>query len=385
MNSKITKQLDDNFVPIEPKMSAIQQEKHILTTYLNAQSWYIRLTHKEYWYLNILFIPLTFYRAYLALKAHSFFFFSAANPALPTGGWMGYSKASIHQFTPPQYRPKTIVFKQGNNMQDIQTAMTKAQLDFPVVLKPVVGCRGRMVKKVESLDELWNHTQWYNTDFLIEEYINYPVEATVLYFKKPETGESGILSVALKNFLTVVGDGERTIMELLMDNPIGVLQVKRFESEKSLLMLSIPQNGKKIVVEPIGNLCRGTQFVDGRSLITSKMVAAYDKIHAGLEGYYIYSLDLKTPSIADLQAGQNLKILSIRGVGADPAHVFDTCTSFKEMFLAYVRFWDKVYEISTASHRQGVQYIGYRAFKHYVSQQKRVNKLVQHDNLLQSI
>lgn len=344
--------------------------------YLNRQIWFIKLTNKEYWNSNIFFIPLAFYIMYWAIKARSAFFFSAANPTIPTGGLLGESKEDISKMIPAHYRPKTITLKQGDTLWDIYQKMNKAQLVFPAIIKPIVGCRGMMVKKVASTTDILAHLHEYDTHFLLEEFIDYPIEGAILYWKNPESGESGIQSVTLKEFLAVKGDGRSSIKELLAQNPRGVLQINRLEKESPNMMASIPQCDENIIVEPIGNHCRGTQFLNYNHLINANMVQAYDKIQADLEGCYVYRLDMKARSILDLQAGRNIKILEINGVGADPAHIFAPNTPFLEMFKAYIRLWKKIYEIATALHRQGIPYITYKKFKTYLHQQSTVTALM---------
>lgn len=351
-------------------------KKRGLKAFLNTKPWFIRLTNKEYWNAHIFLAPLVFYMIYWAIKARSAFFFSAANPSIPTGGMVGESKADIHNLTPPQYRPKTVVLGSGGALRDIILMMEKAQLQLPIILKPVVGCRGHLVKKMVNYTEIYHHLQCHATDFLIEEFIDYPVEAAILYWKNPETGKSGIDSIALKEFLTVSGNGVQTIPELLMENPRGVLQINRLHKEKPTLMSFIPQTGEKVLVEPIGNHCKGTKFLNFNHLINPNMVVAYDKIQEQLAGCYIYRLDLKAPSIADMQAGRNIKILEINGVGSDPAHIFDPKTPFFEMFHAYIRMWKKVFEIAEVLHRRGVPYMTYNDYKKYSAQQAAVEKLV---------
>ena len=359
-----------------PRFEENTAQKGGIYAYLNTKAWYIRLTNKEYWNANIFFVPLAFYMVYLALKARSAFFFSAANPAIPTGGLVGESKEDIGKLIPPQYRPKTIVLKQGDTLWDIRQKMERVRLEFPVIIKPVVGCRGMMVKKLMSITDILTHLHEYDTSFLLEEFIDYPVEGAILYWKNPETGESGIQSVTLKAFLSVKGDGISTVKDLLMQNSRGILQVKRLEKENPNLMASVPQYNEHITVEPIGNHCRGTKFLDYNHLINPDMMQAYDKIQEDLQGFYVYRLDLKAPSIADLQAGCHIKILEINGVGADPAHIFAPNTPLFEMFHAYIRLWKKVYEVGTALHRQGTPYMTYNEFRKYAAQQSAVTALM---------
>jgi hypothetical protein len=342
---------------------------------LNSKPWFIRLMNKEYWNANIYIAPVVVYVAYLAAKAKSPLFFTAANPAIPTGGMVGEDKADISRWIPPQYRPKNCTISTIDSMENIKVSLEKANLQFPLIIKPAVGCRGLMVKKVENLAEIMEHLLRFPTTFLIEEYIDYPVEAAVLYWKNPETGESGIQSIAGKKFLSVLGDGKQSVECLLEQNPRGILQMERLKIEKTALLKQIPRMDEKIIIEPIGNHCRGTKFLDYNQLITPEMVKSFDKIQADLPGIYLFRLDLKVPSVSDLQAGKNIKILEINGVGSDPAHIFDPNTRFFEIWAAYFRLWKKIYEISTALHRQGVPYMTLKAYKNFARKQKEMEQL----------
>ena len=95
---------------------------------LNHQAWFIRLTNKEYWHPNVYFIPLAFYIVYLAIRARSPFFFSAANPSIPTGGLVGENKSDISDWIPSVYRPKNILISSKTPLYVIEQAIKKAGL-----------------------------------------------------------------------------------------------------------------------------------------------------------------------------------------------------------------------------------------------------------------
>lgn len=342
---------------------------------LNRKKWFIRLTNKEYWHGRVYTFPVIIYTIYLAIRARSPLFFTAANPAIPTGGMVGENKADISRWVPPQYRPKNSVIEPTDNFPNIIKNFEKAGLQFPIILKPAVGCRGLMVKKVNTWQEITEHIRKYPTTFLMEEFVDYPIEAAVLYWKNPETGESGIQSVTLKEFLTVIGNGKLAVQCLLMQNPRGILQIDRLKRESADLLCSIPQAGEKVVVEHIGNHCRGTKFLNYNHLISKEMVAAFDKIQADLPGCFVFRLDIKTPSVSDLQTGKNVKILEINGVGSDPAHIFDPNIPLSETWSAYLKLWKKIFEVSTAQHRLGVPYMTLNEYKVFVKRQKEVEDL----------
>ena len=138
-----------------------------------------------------------------ALRAKSWTFFTAANPGIETGGMIGESKEEINKLIPPQYRPKNALIAVGEKPNIVKMRLLVANLSYPLIAKPVVGARGLMVEKVEDFDQLMAHITRFSVDFIVEEFIDYPVEAAVLYWKNPVSLESGIQSITLKSFLSV--------------------------------------------------------------------------------------------------------------------------------------------------------------------------------------
>ncbi|MCH2044453.1 MAG: hypothetical protein MK212_10090 [Saprospiraceae bacterium] len=49
-------------------------------------------------------------------------------------------------------------------------------------------------------------------------------------------------------------------------------------------------------MQPIGNHCRGTMFLDGNYLINEEMIEGFDKITSRIEGVYFSRYDLRCPS-----------------------------------------------------------------------------------------
>jgi len=59
------------------------------------RAFHIKASSWEYWPMWLVYLPASLYFIYLSLKARSFFFFSAANPSIETGGMFFESKWSI--------------------------------------------------------------------------------------------------------------------------------------------------------------------------------------------------------------------------------------------------------------------------------------------------
>jgi hypothetical protein len=333
------------------------------------KKWFIRLTHKEFWAMWTHYLPAFFYYAFAALRERSLFFFTAANPTIPTGGMLGESKSDINKNIPPQYRPKNLMLFSTENKEKWFEKVEKEKFPFPAIVKPVVGGRGLMVEKVNNFDELAAHATRFGVDFIVEEFVDLPVEAAVLYWKNPVTNTSGILSVTLKEFLSVTGDGVSTVEQLLQQSFRGILQIERLQREKPDLMTQKPPFGASVLVEPVGNHCRGTMFLNGNDLINADMIAAFDGVHADLGDVFFFRLDLKAPNIADLQAARNLKILEINGVGSEPAHIYDPNFPLVSAWRDTLKLWRKIHEVSAANHRLGVAYQSRKEFMQFVKTQ----------------
>ena len=82
----------------------------------------IKITHWEYWPFNVVYFPIYFYRAWLSLKAKSFFFFNTANPNIENGGFLMESKKLIYDQMKEGTYPKTILV---NNVKSFNESILK--------------------------------------------------------------------------------------------------------------------------------------------------------------------------------------------------------------------------------------------------------------------
>jgi hypothetical protein len=122
----------------------------------------------EYWPIWVVYFPVSFYYLYLALKARSLFFFSAANPSIETGGMFFESKWKIFELIPKEYYPKTILIEAHETVEEIQQKIINHKIDFPFITKPDRGERGWGVQKINNFQELQAYKGIAHIDFLIQ-------------------------------------------------------------------------------------------------------------------------------------------------------------------------------------------------------------------------
>ncbi len=339
-------------------------------------TFYIRWTSWEYYPAYIANIPVVLFWLYFSLKARSLFFFSAANPAIETGGVLGESKIKIIDQIPSPYKPTTIFVPKSTSFEEILQWVNDSKLNFPLIAKPNVGERGLLVEKITSKEDLQRYHQENALDFLIQEFVDYPLEAAILHYRYPHQSQGIISSVCIKEFLSIEGDGRATILELMEKKPRARFQIKRLSPILSAngLLNSIPSKGEKIELSAIGNHCKGAKFMNGNTLIDEDMRKVFDQISLQLEGIYFCRYDLKYESMEDLKQGKNFKILEINGVAAEPAHIYDPNYSVLQAYKDLFQQWKVIYEISYYQHRNGVKYMTFgeakKAVKYYLAYMK---------------
>ncbi|MCB9231871.1 MAG: hypothetical protein H6581_09425 [Bacteroidia bacterium] len=321
---------------------------------IRKSEFYVRWSSWEYWPIYIANIPVVLIWLYYALRSRSLFFFSRANPAIETGGVLGESKIKILDQVPPNWKPLTHFARTGTTAQQIGFWMENQNLNFPIICKPNVGERGFKIAKIESITELEAYVAQANYDFLVQEFVGLPIELSIMHHRFPDQEKGAITSVCIKEFLSVTGNGRSSVRELMADYPRAMLQLERIEREKPALMAQIPALGEKIHLEPIGNHCRGTTFLNGNHLISPQLTETFDRINKSLQGIYFCRYDLKCNTLEELKRGENLKILEINGVAGEPAHIYDPGYSMIQAYKDIYYNWGIIFRICREQARKGV-------------------------------
>lgn len=319
-------------------------------------SFYVKWTNWEYYPVYIANIPTVFFWIYFGIRSRSLFFFSAVNPVIETGGVMGESKINILNRLPVHTIPKTIFIKKGKStLDDILKKIHTANIHFPLVAKPDIGERGFLVEKLESPEALAIYLEKINVDFIIQDFIDSPLEISVLYYRLPESKQGKITSVCVKKTLSVTGDGTSTIETLMQNYPRARFQLDRFRKDHPTLLEKKLEAGENFELEPIGNHSRGTTFLNGNEHIDATLEKVFDAIALEMEGIYYGRFDMKCESIAQLKKGQGFKVLEFNGIASEPAHIYDPDYSTIQAYRDIFSHWKIIYQISKIQRRKGVR------------------------------
>lgn len=306
----------------------------------------IKLLNWEYWPMAFVYGPVFPVFLWYCLRARSFFFTTASNPGIENGGLMMESKFGIDQSVPAAFRPSSLRFEPGTSLYDIEAAIVKQQLLYPLVVKPDIGSKGMGVTKVENAEQLVVATRNFPVPFLIQPFIHYPKEIGLFWVKMPGTADGMITGIARKEFLQVTGDGKQTILSLIMANPRYLLQLNALKKILGERIDEIIPAGKTELIVPYGNHARGALFLDDSRLISPQLTSTINRICNQINGFYFGRLDIRYNSWGELEAGKNFSIIELNGAGSEPTHIYDPSHSLFFAWKEIIRHWRLLWLVS---------------------------------------
>jgi hypothetical protein len=329
----------------------------------------IRLTHWEYWPFGIIQFPFFIYWLWLSLRARSILFFSASNPGILMGGMFGESKYQVLKLIPEQFTPKTVLIQYPFSYRQVLAVLRENGFEFPVIFKPDLGERGFMVKRIFNEADVEAYVLKIKANFIIQEFIDLPVECGVFYTRFPDDLKGSVTSLVLKEMLMVTGNGVSTLQELIQDKPRAKLQWGTLKEVYAENLSDVLPEGKTIELNVIGNHCLGTKFLNGEHYINEKLSNTFDNISKQINGFYFGRFDLRCASLEDLYEGK-IKIMELNGCGAEPAHIYQPGFSLWKALGILTTHWRNMYKVSIQNHKRGVSYLSLKEGKRLYKQFK---------------
>ncbi|MBI1224906.1 MAG: hypothetical protein GC192_06680 [Bacteroidetes bacterium] len=320
-----------------------------------SRTW-VTLTNWEYWPMWAANLPLVLIIAYFALRARRLLFFTVVNPVIETSGMWGESKFNILRRIPDSHVPATVFVKKGTDFQAVMEKMRSVGLDkWPVIAKPDIGERGFLVKKIKNEAELQDYLSKNQINFLIQKLVDEPLELAVMCHRMPGSAATTVSSICVKETLKVTGDGHSSIHQLMQRSDRANLQLERFEREQPALMHQVPALGQTLELEPIGNHCRGTMFLNGNEHIDPALTQVFETVLSQMEEIHYGRFDMKCRSIEHLRSTGEFKVMEFNGIGAEPAHIYDPAYPMLKKYRDIYRHWKVIYQISKAQAANGIK------------------------------
>ncbi len=323
------------------------------------------LSFFEMWRPIVFYAPLFVWWAYLGIRYRGLTLPTIANPLFPAGGLIGESKACVLNTVSQDARRWIAPFvtidvpddpvPSGTLLDRVLSTMEDAGLTFPVAIKPDIGSRGAGVRLAKSACDVEAYLRAFprGETVMLQAFVPYEAEAGVFYVREPDAEMGRIISLTLKYFPYVTGDGQATLRELIERDPragkLSHLYLARHEAHLEKVLAE----GEAYRLAFAGSHSRGTIFKDGNPYITPEMTEAFDRIAKAIPEFYFGRFDVRFPSLEDLQAGRDFVIIEVNGAGAEATHVWDSRTPLLKAYKDLAEQYRLLFAIGFQNRKRG--------------------------------
>ena len=323
----------------------------------------LRIVKWEFWPVQILYLPVVIYCAFLSIRFRSLTVFTSANPGILGGGLVGESKAKIYKLIGRSMAAGASMLKHRHiaaplpfetRLGLVTEFMSRHRLSLPIVLKPDVGERGKGVTIARTWEQVTNYLSATTDDTIAQEFFE-GVEASVFYYRFPNEPIGRIFSITEKVFPKVTGDGFSDLRSLILNDGRAVALAERYFRQNQEKLDTVHAKGDLVQLIDIGTHSRGAIFVDGERLRTEKLEQAIDKISRGIDGFHFGRFDLRARNFEDFQNGGPFRIIELNGVSSESTNIYDPGFSLFDAYRILLRQWRLAFEIGDANRKLGAQ------------------------------
>jgi membrane protein DedA with SNARE-associated domain len=324
----------------------------------------------EFWHPWIFYSPVVLFYIALAIRYRSLTLPTAVNPRIYSGGMILESKSQILDLVPAQSRQWIAPHTTYNYVDDGRpvdahveaalAAIAAAGIALPIVAKPDLGQRGAGVRPVRNAGDLHSFFESFPRDTLVvlQTLAPYDHEAGIMYYRMPHERRGRIISITLKEFPFVVGNGQRTLRELIMANDRARLISEVYFKRHEKTLARILAQGEKFPLVFAGNHAQGCIFKDGLHVLTPALSARIDEIAQSIPQYYFGRFDIRFRDLESFQRGEGFLIVEINGAGAEATHIWDADATLSDAYRTLFEQFRILFRIGDENRRSGHRPIG---------------------------
>jgi hypothetical protein len=320
------------------------------------------LSRFEFWPGWIFYLPMWLWILWLALRHGALRLPLFANPGIPASGLVGESKSQVFAALRGEERGTlacyTTLHRTGSAAVQVaegEAAMALAGFGYPAVAKPDLGCRGAGVRPVRSEADLLAYLEAFprGEALILQQLIDAEGEAGVFYVRRPGARHGRIVSLTLKYFPHVTGDGRTTLERLIRRDPRAGRVAHLYLPRLARRLGEVPRFGERVRLVFAGNHCRGAIFRDGSAYATEALTRRFDAIADSIPGFHFGRFDVRFADFAAFRRGKGFTILEFNGAGAEATHIWDSRTTLRAAWTSLARQYALLFEIGAANRRLG--------------------------------
>lgn len=358
------------------------------------RGWQRRLTNHEYWPTAVVYLPVLWWGIKRVIVGKGLRPLTAVNPGYaPDGGVRDESKHDINTKLgddPSVLHCRYIGGPLGTGGGDLSARCAQALAavrederlgGFPLIAKPDRGERGRAVYLAQDESGIEAYCRAHAEACVLQRYHPGPIEVGALWVRRIETVGTGegervdpgfIYAITVKHFPELVGDGARSVRQLLLAHPRFRAQASVFLERMREVQHLIPEAGEVVALGFAGNHAQGAMFTDGAELATAALTARLNEIMSRFSdgdgrGFDIGRFDLRCESLEALARGEGFGIVELNGLTSEPTNLYDPSRTIFWAWGQLMGYWKHAEALAEARIASGtgspVDAPSYRAIK----------------------
>jgi len=343
---------------------------------MKSQHLWEKLRNWELWPFALRYLLVSPVWLWYCIRSGSLWFFSSSNPTITFGGFEGEGKKEMYELLPKENYPKTIYINPQGDFNDVKKLVGENGFTYPFIVKPDVGMKGLLFRKIDSEKELYTYHQKIPIEYIVQELVEYPLEVSVFYYRYPDRQKGVITGFIQKELMDVTGDGKSSLWELILAHPKAKYRQEEMRVKHAERLNLVVPKEESYILTYAANLNRGAKFTNLKYLIDEQLLGVFDALSHPTQFYY-GRYDIKCRSVDDLKIGRYFSILEFNGAGAEPNHVYNAGYSLLEANKEFVMHWKVLYEISRYNHKNGVPYWSFKKGWHFLRDAKKHLKVLE--------
>ena len=187
------------------------------------------------------------------------------------------------------------------------------------------------------------------------------------------TERGRLTGIAFRDFPRVIGDGRRTITDLIKADPRANRLMRAARHDRCFKGSDVPAAGKVVRLATIGSTRVGGLYRDGGACITPQLTSAIDSIARDTPSFHFGRFDVRFNTLQELSAGVGFKIMEINGAGSEAIEAWDPHTGMVDGFGIIFAKQRMLFAIGARQRHAGAQPMGLLAL---VRQHRRQRRLI---------
>ena len=307
--------------------------------------------------------------------------FTATNPGIAgAGGFVGERKSTIARALTSAGAPllPVVLLRPHSDLNRRYARFRKIMEQhpelggLPVVLKPDRGERGTAVRVCRTEEDVREQLQRVTADLVVQKFDPSPHEVGLFWVRLRPPGEGDdrgregmIFAVTRKIFPVIVGDGRRTMRQLVLNDDRFRVQEPVFARRFGKAIDLVPPEGERVRMGLAGNHAQGCRFEDGAHLITDELTDVIDGIcrrfpymDGSPGGLDIGRFDIRYSDEDELKAGRGFSVIELNGSSAEATNVYDPTRTWWWAIEVMSKQWGHAYRLGGMRRRMGHEPVG---------------------------